>query len=95
MKVVAQDGSIPGSVSQASIGFAWQPHFFETWWFYIVATLLSWGLIFSGVTFYANQQRLRYNLRLEERARVARDMHDTIIQGCIGASTLLEAAVQS
>jgi ligand-binding sensor domain-containing protein/signal transduction histidine kinase len=92
-EVVAQDGAIPGSVSQASIGFVWQPHFFQTWWFYVATILLSCALMFGGVAFYANQQRLRYNLRLEERARVARDMHDTIIQGCIGASTLLEAAV--
>ena len=35
---------------------------------------------------------MRYALRLAERARIARDMHDTVIQGCVGASTLLEAA---
>lgn len=31
-------------------------------------------------------------MRLEERARIARDMHDTVIQGFVGTSTLLEAA---
>jgi signal transduction histidine kinase len=29
---------------------------------------------------------------LEERGRLAREMHDTLIQGCIGVSALLEAA---
>src|SRR6185295_19928006 len=29
---------------------------------------------------------------LEERNRLAREMHDTLIQGCVGVSTLLEAA---
>jgi signal transduction histidine kinase len=29
---------------------------------------------------------------LAERARLAREMHDTVIQGCVGVSSLLEAA---
>lgn len=29
---------------------------------------------------------------LDERNRLAREMHDTLIQGCVGVSTLLEAA---
>jgi signal transduction histidine kinase len=38
-------------------------------------------------------RRLRYGFRLilEERGRVAREMHDTLIQGCNGVALLLEA----
>jgi len=34
-------------------------------------------------------------LRLAERTRIAREMHDTVVQGCVGVSTLIEAAVGS
>jgi signal transduction histidine kinase len=35
--------------------------------------------------------RARFRAVLEERNRVAREMHDTVIQGCAGISALLEA----
>jgi signal transduction histidine kinase len=50
----------------------------------------------AGVFRYQERQaRQRYNLRLSERARIAREMHDTVVQGCVGVSTLIEAAVGS
>ncbi len=45
--------------------------------------------------FQERQARERYNLRLAERTRIAREMHDTVVQGCVGVSTLIEAAVGS
>jgi signal transduction histidine kinase len=36
--------------------------------------------------------RQRFNAVLAERNRLAREMHDTLIQGCVGISALLEAA---
>jgi signal transduction histidine kinase len=36
--------------------------------------------------------RRQFAAVLEERGRLAREMHDTLIQGCVGVSTLLEAA---
>ena len=41
---------------------------------------------------YARQTQARYAVLLAERTRLAREMHDTVIQGCVGVSTLLEAA---
>ena len=35
--------------------------------------------------------RSRFNAVLEERSRLAREMHDTVIQGCTSISALLEA----
>ena len=48
--------------------------------------------VFAGIKIYARQTKSRYALLLAERTRVAREMHDTVIQGCVGVSTLLEAA---
>ena len=36
--------------------------------------------------------RRQFAAVLDERNRLAREMHDTLIQGCVGVSTLLEAA---
>jgi signal transduction histidine kinase len=43
---------------------------------------------------YARQTRARFALLLNERTRLAREMHDTVIQGCVGVSTLLEAVAR-
>jgi len=44
---------------------------------------------------HERQARDRYNVRLAERTQIAREMHDTVVQGCIGVSTLIEAAAGS
>jgi signal transduction histidine kinase len=67
------------------------PYFYLTWWFLslcVGATVLAIWLV--------HLQRLRrvkvaFQAVLEERARLAREMHDTLIQGCTGVSLLLEA----
>ena len=40
----------------------------------------------------ARHPRQRFDAVLQERNRLAREMHDTLIQGCVGVSALLEAA---
>jgi ligand-binding sensor domain-containing protein/signal transduction histidine kinase len=40
---------------------------------------------------HVRQVTLRFRLISEERGRVAREIHDTVVQGCIGVSSLLEA----
>ena len=39
----------------------------------------------------AAQRRARLQIVREERERLARELHDTLIQGCTGVSVLLEA----
>lgn len=51
--------------------------------------------VFGVLRFQERQARMRYSLRLAERTRIAREMHDTVVQGCVGVSTLIEAAVGS
>ena len=91
-RVVARDGAQPARLSEADLQIVWQPHFYESRWFY-AACLVAIGLLVWGVfLFYARQTKARYALVLNERTRLAREMHDTVIQGCVGVSTLLEAA---
>ena len=91
-QVVATDpAATPSPSSTASLAFTLSPSFYQTSWFYGLLALAAAAAIWGGVVVYARQTRARYELLLSERARLAREMHDTVIQGCVGVSTLLEA----
>jgi signal transduction histidine kinase len=64
-------------------------------WFYAAAALCVLGLTLFG--YFMHLRRIRYGFRLilEERNRLAREMHDTLIQGCNGVAMLIEAEAGS
>jgi ligand-binding sensor domain-containing protein/signal transduction histidine kinase len=67
------------------------PVFYRTAWFYalcvLVAGLSVWAVHFARV----RRMHTAFRAVLDERARLAREMHDTLIQGCASVSVLLEA----
>jgi len=93
--VIARDGSLQNGSSEAGFSLVMQPHLYQTAWFYGGAAALVGLTVFGVIRFQVRQTRIRYNLRLAERTRIAREMHDTVVQGCVGVSTLIEAAVGS
>jgi signal transduction histidine kinase len=90
-RVQAYDTSQPGATTEASLPIRWKPHFYQAWWFFTLLVGLvsaaAWQLYRTSM----QQERLASAV-LEERNRVAREMHDTLVQGCAGAFTMLEAA---
>jgi signal transduction histidine kinase len=64
-------------------------------WFSVSLALMCLTVVF--VAYLMHLRRLRYGFRLilEERSRVSREMHDTLIQGCNGVAMLLEAESSS
>ena len=90
-RFVVQAGLPGGPRGEASFAFALQPHFYETAWFrYLIAALAAaaiWGLFRLRV----RQIGQRFALVLEERARLAREIHDTLAQGFVGISSQLDA----
>jgi signal transduction histidine kinase len=93
--VMARDGSLQDGSSEAAFSLVVQPYFYQTAWFYGGAVVLAGLMVFGVLRFQERQTRIRYSLRLAERTRIAREMHDTVVQGCVGVSTLIEAAVGS
>ncbi len=91
-EVMARDGAAPDRVTEAFLPFTWEPQFYQTRWFMFFCFAAGALLVWAGLRIFAAQTRQRYALVLAERTRVAREMHDTVIQGCVGVSTLLEAA---
>jgi signal transduction histidine kinase len=79
-------------------GAAWSftivPAWYQTWWFYTVAGLAGAGLILAVYQLrlkrVAAAMEHRYAVRLEERTRIARDLHDTLLQSLAGVSLQLD-----
>lgn len=90
-RVVVFDISEPLEVSEFDIAFEKAPFFYETWWFYTLCALFLAGGAWTAYQLRLRQMRTMFSAVLEERNRLAREMHDTVIQGCTGTSALLEA----
>ncbi len=82
------------NTSGAGLAFRLAPYFYQTTWFAAscvgVLTLLIWGFHWLRV------QRLvsRFQLVAQERARVTRELHDSLLQGFSGVVYQLEAAAR-
>jgi signal transduction histidine kinase len=85
-----QGGS--GRLTERTLTVVKRQYFYLSWWF-LSLCIAALAL----VIWWVHRQKLRrvetaYQATIEERARLAREMHDTLIQGCAGVSLLLEAA---
>lgn len=76
------------------IVFHVQPAFWQTWYFRTIGVLLA-GVL--GVALYrfrlmqvTGELNRRFQDRLAERARIAQDLHDTLLQGVISTSMQLD-----
>src|SRR6187402_298151 len=90
-RLVAFDAAQPDKTSEVSILVVKAPFFYHTWWFYTLCALLLAAVGWTIYQIRIRQIRTRFAAVLEERNRLAREMHDTVIQGCTGISALLEA----
>lgn len=90
-RVVAFDTSRPELRSEASIEILKERFYYQTLWFRCLCILLLLALVFIGYRLHVNRIKAEFDATLKERGRIAREMHDTVIQGCTGISVLLEA----
>ena len=80
-----------GPAGETSFAFELLPHFYQTAWFrYLCAALAAAG-IWGLYNLRLRQVRQRFALVLEERGRLAREIHDTLAQGFVGISSQLDA----
>ena len=90
--VVAYGLNDPTHASERILEVRWAPHFYQTGWFAGLIALAAGGACWGAYRLHVRNIRQRFAAVLEERNRLAREMHDTLIQGCVGVSALLEAA---
>ena len=96
-RVVASNGDGVWSEAEASMRFEIQPMFWQTAWFRVsglfVAGLSAWGIYRLRVRQVARRLSVRFEERLAERTHIARELHDTLLQGFMSASMQLHVAV--
>jgi ligand-binding sensor domain-containing protein/signal transduction histidine kinase len=90
-RVAAFEVNSPERVGQTSLEVVQKPHFYRTPWFLAFCVLLIGGATWGIYQLRLGQLRARFQAVLKERNRLAREMHDTLIQGCVSVSALLEA----
>ena len=90
--VIAYDLNDPGGTTGAELALDQKPYFYRTSWFLWLCILLIVAIALAGNRIYVRNLQSRYAGILQERARVARELHDTLIQGCTTVSALLDAS---
>ena len=90
-RVAAYEISNPAAVSEAAVNIVQRPRFYRTVWFLLASLSALLLAVWTIHRYRVRQVSMRFNAVLEERNRMAREMHDTVIQDCIGLSSLLEA----
>jgi signal transduction histidine kinase/ligand-binding sensor domain-containing protein len=72
----------------AALAFSILPAFYQTQWFELLClaafALVLWALYRLRVRQIATQVQLRFEERLAERTRIARELHDTLLQNITG-----------
>jgi signal transduction histidine kinase/ligand-binding sensor domain-containing protein len=74
----------------AAIGFELRPHFYQTLWFYSLLVLAAAGTLALLLRQRLRRAQSEFSAVLDERTRIAREIHDTLAQGYVGISVQLE-----
>ena len=90
-RVAAFEMNNPEQAASASLEVVQRPHFYTTSWFLACIIVALAASVWGVYQFRLGQMRARFRAVLSERNRLAREMHDTLIQGCASVSALLEA----
>jgi signal transduction histidine kinase len=85
-RVVSTTSDGSWSESGAALEFSVAPAFYQTWPFYGGVVLLALTGLWSGWQLRLRSVRRQYDLVLAERARVAREIHDTLLQSLVGVA---------
>lgn len=78
-----------------AVRFVMLPAFYQTWWFRLMATAAIAGILWAAyrarVHALSKELAIRLEERFSERARIARELHDTLLQNVIGISLQLDS----
>ena len=89
--VLARNADGVWSKNAAVLSFAVDPRFYQRWWFFPLVALILGCAIFIAVRMRILRIRQRFDLVLAERTRIARELHDTLLQGLSGITMQLQA----
>ena len=97
-EVANSDGYGSWSPVGSAVAIRVMPYFYETGWFLILLALFAaaciWQLHRLRVAQISARINARMHDRMQERTRIARELHDTLLQGMLGVSMQMYAASQ-
>jgi signal transduction histidine kinase/ligand-binding sensor domain-containing protein len=83
-RVTAANKSGVWNEAGATLEFSVAPAWFQTDWFYassvLAGLLIAWTIYWTRMRQVARSLSARFDERLSERTRIARDLHDTLLQ---------------
>jgi signal transduction histidine kinase len=95
-RVIACNNDGVWNESGASVAFTVPPAFFQTAWFEALCVAaggaILWGVYLLRLRQVSAQMQSRIRERLGERERIARELHDTLLQGIQGMILRFQAA---
>jgi signal transduction histidine kinase len=89
-RVAAGKGDGVWSDPPAAWDFSLQPAFYQARWFYATSALGALLVLFVAWHLRQRQIQRQFALVIEERARVAREIHDTLLQSLVGLTLQLD-----
>jgi signal transduction histidine kinase len=96
-RVQASNNSGVWNEEGASLQFAIAPEYYETSWFRAVCAAaivaLCWGAHRLRVGQVVRELKLTVEARVDERTRIARELHDTLLQGFQGILLMFHSAL--
>jgi len=87
------DGTFAGAVS--TWPFVIQPAFYQTWWFAAVALGTAVLAIGAAWRLHVLRMRRQFALLVGERARLSREVHDTLLQSMFGYALQVDGLAQA
>jgi signal transduction histidine kinase len=95
LQVCARDPEGPWSEAASSTVIEQSPFMYQTMWFRVLVVAAFAGLLVALYRFRLHAVRRQYAAVLEERNRIAREWHDTLLAGLSAASWQLDVAAEA
>jgi signal transduction histidine kinase/ligand-binding sensor domain-containing protein len=98
-RVIASNNDGVWNETGAALDFKVAAAWYQTYWFrllcFFVGVLLLWAIYRLRVRQIAGTMRARFDERLAERTRIARDLHDTFLQTIQGSKLVADDALSA
>ena len=94
-RVIAENNDGVWNDAGADLRFSISPAFYLRWWFYALLFVLLSAAIALAIQIRLRTVRTQFALVLNERNRVAREIHDTLAQDLVSLSLQIELVSQS
>jgi signal transduction histidine kinase/ligand-binding sensor domain-containing protein len=97
-RVTASNNDGVSNEEGSAVTFQILPKFYQTVWFRVICAVIvlvaGWLLYLARVRQLAARVRIRIETRMKEREQIARDLHDTLLQGMQGLIYTFHAGTQ-